>query len=154
MPLRAPVAILLGLLLCFAQSAARADGHASPELPRELQVIDRVVGQGKEVRPGVFVALHYTGYVYDPAAPEGKGRQFVSSRERGETWSYKYGVTRAIPGFEKGLRGMRAGGSRTIVVPAKLGYDGRKYPTPNDVPPKSALVFDVELIDVVPESAE
>jgi len=154
MPLRAPVAILLGLLLCFAQSAARADGPASPELPRELQVIDRVVGQGKEVRPGVFVALHYTGYVYDPAAPEGKGRQFVSSRERGETWSYKYGVTRAIPGFEKGLRGMRAGGSRTIVVPAKLGYDGRKYPTPNDVPPKSALVFDVELIDVVPESAE
>ena len=154
MPLRAPVAILLGLLLCFAQSAARADGPASPELPRELQVIDRVVGQGKEVRPGVFVALHYTGYVYDAAAPEGKGRQFVSSRERGETWSYKYGVTRAIPGFEKGLRGMRAGGSRTIVVPAKLGYDGRKYPTPNDVPPKSALVFDVELIDVVPESAE
>lgn len=154
MPLRAPLPILLGLLLCLAQPAARADEPASPELPRELQVTDHVVGEGKEVRAGAFVALHYTGYVYDPAAPERKGKQFVSSRERGETWSYKYGVTRAIPGFEKGLRGMRAGGSRTIVVPPKLGYDHRKYATPKDVPPGSALVFDVELIDVVPESAE
>lgn len=143
--------LLAALLLCWA-SAVRAD-QAPAAMPTELQVIDHMVGEGKEVRAGHFVALHYTGYLYDPQAVDHKGRAFIDSRERGETLTYKYGVTRAIPGFEKGLRGMRAGGKRTIIVPPKLGYDDRKYPTPKDVPPKSALVFDVELIDVVPEGA-
>jgi len=152
--MRALASSLFAALLFLACAAASAqEQEAAPAPPGQLETIDHVVGTGKEVRAGAFVALHYAGYVYDPAATERKGAKFVDSRERGEMLSYKYGVTRAIPGFERGLRGMKSGGKRTIVVPPRLGYDDRKYPTPKDVPPGSALVFDVELIDVVPESA-
>jgi hypothetical protein len=39
--------------------------------------------------------LHYTGWIYDPAAPEGKGKRYISSRDRGEPLSYVYGYERA-----------------------------------------------------------
>jgi FKBP-type peptidyl-prolyl cis-trans isomerase FkpA len=125
---------------------------ASP-LPTQLGFTDEVVGTGLEIRTGVFAVMHYTGWVYDPAAPNGKGRQFVSSRERGEPLSYVYGYGRAVQGLERGMKGMRAGGKRTIVIPPKLAYDELKHPSPPDVPKGSALVFEVELLNVVPQSA-
>ena len=74
-------------------------------------------------------------------------------RDQGESLSFVYGLKRVLPGLEKGLAGMRVGGRRTLVVPPDLAYDGLKYPRPTDVPANTALVFDVELIDVVPQSA-
>jgi FKBP-type peptidyl-prolyl cis-trans isomerase len=48
---------------------------------------------------------------------------------------------------------MKVGGTRTIIVPWKLGYDDLKYQRPPDIPARSALVFEVELLDVVPQGA-
>jgi FKBP-type peptidyl-prolyl cis-trans isomerase FkpA len=121
------------------------------ESPTEVQIADQVVGDGAEVRRGWFAIMHFTGWVYDEQAPEHKGRQFVDSRERGKPTTFVYGYQRALIGVEKGMLGMKVGGKRTIVVPPKLGYDELKYARPKDVPPKSALVFEVELLDVVPE---
>jgi FKBP-type peptidyl-prolyl cis-trans isomerase len=64
-----------------------------------------------------------------------------------------YGYERAIRGLERGMQGMRVGGKRTIVIPPKLGYQEPKHPYPLDVPKGSALVFEVELLDVVPQGA-
>ena len=140
----------LTLLLAFCFGCALAQDAA---LPDRLIVTDQEVGRGNEVRRGMFAVVHYTGWVYDPAAPDGKGKRYISSRERGEALSYVYGVGRAIRGFERGLQGMRVGGKRTIVIPPKLGYEEPKYPYPQDVPKGSALVFEVELLDVVPQGA-
>jgi FKBP-type peptidyl-prolyl cis-trans isomerase FkpA len=141
------------LLVSLALSARAEDAPPAAQQPDQLQIIDHVVGTGAEVRLGAFVVAHYSGFVYDPSAPDHKGQRFVSSRERGESLSYVYGYKRAVPGFERGIKGMRVGGSRTIIVPARLGYDDLKYQRPADIPPKSALVFDVELLDVVPQGA-
>jgi FKBP-type peptidyl-prolyl cis-trans isomerase len=53
-----------------------------------------------------------------------------------------------VAGLEAGMRGMKAGGQRSIVVPGNLGYDDFKYSKPRKVPLGSALVFEVELLDV------
>jgi FKBP-type peptidyl-prolyl cis-trans isomerase FkpA len=149
-----------GLLLLLALSAASI-GPASAadsvlELiasPDQLQTIDQTVGTGPVVRRGAWVVLHYTGWIFDPTAPDGRGAKFDSSRDRGESLSFLYGYKRALPGLENGLEGMRVGGRRTILVPPKFGYDGIKYPLPKDVPPRSTLVFEVDLNDVVAQSA-
>jgi FKBP-type peptidyl-prolyl cis-trans isomerase len=77
----------------------------------------------------------------------------VTSRDRVDPLSYVYGYGRAIRGFERGIRGMRGGGKRTIVIPPKLGYEEPKHPYPSDVPKGSALIFEVELLNVVPQGA-
>jgi len=122
-------------------------------LPEQIAVTDQQVGQGAELRKGVFAVLHYTGWIYDAGAPESKGKRYISSRDRGEPLSYVYGYERAIRGLERGMQGMRVGGKRTIVIPPKLGYQEPKHPYPADVPPGSALIFEVELLNVVPQGA-
>lgn len=140
---------LAGTLLVI--TLAGMQPAAAEDTPADVRITDQTVGDGAEIRRGWFAIMHFTGWIYDEQAPEHKGRQFVDSRERGQPTTFVYGYQRALIGVEKGMRGMKVGGKRTIVVPQKLGYDDLKYPTPKDVPPKSALVFDVELLDVVPQ---
>jgi len=60
--------------------------------------------------------------------------------------SFRLGLREVVPGMDKGLMGMRVGGSREITVPASMGY-GDKGAGP--IPPGSDLTFHVELIGVI-----
>lgn len=151
---RALCALLLPCAILLAEPAAGAESVLERTArPGQVEIIDHEVGTGRPIARNAFAVVHYTAWLYDPDAPDHKGRQFDSSRSRGESLSFVYGLKRVLPGLEKGLAGMRVGGRRRLVVPANLGYDGLKYPRPADVPAEAALVFDVELIDVVPQSA-
>lgn len=145
--------VFLGLTAAVWIQPAAGQNTPGTASPTAVAITENKVGNGREIRDGMFAVLHYTGWVYDPAAADGKGRQFVNSREKGESLSYVYGYGRAVRGLERGMEGMKAGGKRTIVIPPKLGYDGFKHPYPPEVPKNSALVFEVELIDVVPQGA-
>ncbi len=125
--------------------------HAAP--PTELEFKDIVAGTGEPVKRNAFAVMHFSAWVYDDAAPEFKGHQFGDSRKRGETVTWVYGLRRAIAGVEKGMVGMQAGGKRYVLIPAKLGYDGHKHVAPAGVPSNSPLVFEVELLSVVPQGA-
>jgi FKBP-type peptidyl-prolyl cis-trans isomerase FkpA len=111
--------------------------------------VDRVVGSGAEATRGRFVVIQYEGWVYDLNAPERKGLKFDSTIDRGYALSVLIGVNRMIPGVDRAVLGMKVGGRRTLLVPPKLGYGSRlAY---GMVPPDSTLLFEVELLDVVPE---
>jgi len=126
---------------------------AAADLPTQVSVTDHVVGTGKQLRRGTFAVLHYKGWIYDAGAVDGKGAQIIDTRSRGSTLSYVYGYGRALRGLERGMEGMQEGGKRTIVVPPKLAYDEIKHRSPPEVPPGSALIFEVELLEVVPQAA-
>ncbi len=51
-------------------------------------------------------------------------------------------------GWETGLLGMREGGKRTIFIPYQLAYG--ESGAGNLIPPKSNLIFDIEVIKVIP----
>jgi FKBP-type peptidyl-prolyl cis-trans isomerase FkpA len=147
-------ALLVSSATLFASAAAAGDSALERTVrPGQVEIIEREIGTGRPIAKHAFAVVHYTAWLYDPDAPDHKGREFASSRSRGESLSFVYGLKRVLPGLEKGLAGMRVGGRRTLVVPPNLGYDGLKYPRPADVPAQASLVFDVELIDVVPQSA-
>ena len=59
----------------------------------------------------------------------------------------EFGLDRVIPGFREGLQKIKKGGSAIIYVPAKLGYGNNPLP---GIPANSTLIFDVELLDVLP----
>ncbi|MFB7513233.1 FKBP-type peptidyl-prolyl cis-trans isomerase [Streptomyces sp. NPDC056144] len=110
------------------------------EAPTELTIRDLVVGDGLEAKPGRVVRVHYVGVTF------ASGKEFDASWDRGEPFKFAVGGGRVIKGWDRGIRGMKVGGRREIVVPPRLGY-GNQSPTPA-IPPGSTLVFVVDLLSV------
>jgi FKBP-type peptidyl-prolyl cis-trans isomerase FkpA len=112
----------------------------------ELKKIDVKQGAGTEAVAGRAVVVHYTGWLYDPSAPQGKGTKFDSSLDRKVPFGFILGSGRVIKGWDQGVVGMKVGGARTLVIPPQLGYGERG--AGGVIPPNATLIFDVELIDV------
>ena len=68
----------------------------------ELSKTDVVVGSGEEATAGKTVSVHYTGWLYDEAAPDHKGKKFDSSRDRGEPFEFRLGAGQVIKGWDQG----------------------------------------------------
>lgn len=107
---------------------------------------DRTAGAGAEARPGMMVSVHYTGWLYDPSAPETRGRKFDSSKDRGQPFEFQLGKGDVIAGWDEGVAGMKVGGTRILTIPSAMGYGARGAGA--DIPPNAGLVFEVELLGV------
>jgi FKBP-type peptidyl-prolyl cis-trans isomerase FkpA len=104
----------------------------------ELKIEDTTVGTGKEAVAGSKVKVHYLGTLLN-------GTKFDSSYDRGEPIEFTLGKGEVIEGWDKGLIGMHVGGKRKLTIPSSQAYGNNNLP---GIPGGSALVFEVELIDV------
>ncbi|UCC15718.1 MAG: FKBP-type peptidyl-prolyl cis-trans isomerase [Gammaproteobacteria bacterium] len=111
-----------------------------------LQVTDLAEGEGAAIAAGSVAVVHYTGWLYDPAAEDGKGKKFDSSVDRGKPFSFPLGAGRVIKGWDEGVAGMKVGGKRRLVIPAHMAYGERG--AGGAIPPGATLVFDVELLGI------
>ena len=140
-----PAAAVLALMCLLLPAPAAA-------APTDIEITDRIVGTGPEPRKGWFAIIRYTGWIYDEQAADKKGKKFINSDDRGAPVSFVYGFKRALPGLEKGMEGMKAGGQRTVIIPAKLAFKGSRQESPEGVSVDSNLIIDIELVDVVPQA--
>jgi len=83
------------------------------------------------------VLAHYHGTLID-------GTVFDSSVDRGEP--AQFGLSQVISGWTEGLQLMSVGDKWRLFIPAAMAY-GEASPTPA-IPPNSALIFDVELLEI------
>ena len=113
----------------------------------ELQKVDVLKGNGEGISAGQQAVVHYTGWLYEPGAPDHKGKQFDSSREGGKPFRFVIGAGRVIKGWEEGVQGMQPGGQRQLVIPASLGY-GEAGAGGGAIPPNATLLFDIELLAI------
>lgn len=111
-----------------------------------LQIEDVVVGDGAEARAGQRVKVHYTGWLYDPAADKSRGRKFDSSKDRGDPFVFGLGQGQVIRGWDEGVQGMKVGGTRVLTIPPEMGYGARG--AGGVIPPNATLVFEVDLLGV------
>ena len=107
---------------------------------------DHVIGTGETAVAGKTVHVHYTGWLFDAAAPDNKGQKFDSSHDRGQPLSFPLGAGRVIPGWDQGVAGMKVGALRKLTIPPHLAYGERGFSS--IIPPNSTLVFEVELLTV------
>jgi FKBP-type peptidyl-prolyl cis-trans isomerase len=107
--------------------------------PSGLWYTDVAAGQGEPAEAGRTVTVHYTGWLPN-------GTKFDSSRDRGEPFAFTLGAGQVIAGWDEGVKGMKVGGRRRLVLPPRLAYgDGGAPPA---IPPGATLVFDVEVLKV------
>lgn len=101
-------------------------------VPGKLQYLIVKEGQGAAVEPNFSPKIHYTGKYQD-------GTVFGTSEEMGGPITIPLNQT--IPGFSKGILGMKEGEKRRLFVHPDLGYG-----TSGQLPPNELLIFEVELI--------
>ncbi len=108
-----------------------------------LQYIDTIEGSGPEATKGQSVTVHYTGWLYNDGV---QGAKFDSSKDRNDPFVFGLGAGMVIRGWDEGVAGMKVGGSRTLIIPAALGYGARG--AGGVIPPNATLKFDVDLLGV------
>jgi FKBP-type peptidyl-prolyl cis-trans isomerase len=121
------------LLTCLFATPAAAQAT--------LNVKDIKVGTGKEAVTFSTVTVHYTGWLMN-------GTKFDSSHDRNQPFRFTIGGRQVIAGWDQGVKGMRVGGRRELIIPPHLGY-GRRG-AGNSIPPNSVLKFVVDLLAVNP----
>jgi FKBP-type peptidyl-prolyl cis-trans isomerase FkpA len=107
--------------------------------PIGLVIEDTVVGDGEVAATGRDVMVHYAGWLAN-------GTQFDSSREKQDPFEFTLGKKEVMDGWEEGLRGMRVGGTRRLVIPPELAYGHAG--AGDTIPPDETLTFEVELLRV------
>jgi len=107
----------------------------------EVQILEEVFGEGLEVANHSKVSVHYIGRLED-------NKEFDNSYKRNQPFQFQVGVRQVILGWETGLLGMKEGGKRTIFIPYNLAYGDSGVG--ELIPPKSNLIFEIELLNVSP----
>jgi FKBP-type peptidyl-prolyl cis-trans isomerase len=156
-----PRAVLFGLICAACSRVPEPDGGKSavleaeptasassaPQAPpapvvavTELKKEDQAPGKGPAAKTGDTVKVHYTGKLMN-------GTKFDSSLDRGDPFEFTLGQGMVIKGWDEGVVGMKKGGKRKLTIPADKAYgpSGR----PPTIPPNAALVFDIELVEIV-----
>jgi peptidylprolyl isomerase len=108
--------------------------------PTDLEITDITVGEGPEAAPGHRVSVQYVGVAYST------GTEFDSSWSRNEPFEFALGAGHVIAGWDRGVAGMKVGGRRRLVIPAKLGYGDRG--AGGVIKPGETLIFVVDLLGV------
>ena len=106
-----------------------------------LVVQDLIVGRGALAEAGSDIVVHYVGKLAD-------GTQFDSSRSRRDPLDFALGAGDVMKGLDQGVQGMRVGGLRKLTIPAELAYGDSGCG--GVIPAGATLVFDVELLEVLP----
>lgn len=123
----------------FLAKNKNKNGVVTTESGLQYKVITK--GEGPTPQDGDTVKLHYHGTLID-------GTVFDSSIDRGEPITMN--VDRFVKGFSEGLKLMPEGSKYTFYIPSELGYG--KRPMPN-IDANSILIFEVELLEINPETA-
>jgi peptidylprolyl isomerase len=108
--------------------------------PQSLVVKEIEKGSGEEAKSGDEVTVQYVGVDYK------NGKEFDSSWSRSEPFTFTLGSGQVIPGWEKGVEGMKVGGRRELIVPPQLGYG--KAGSPPAIGPNETLVFVIDLLEI------
>lgn len=120
-----------------------ANGEKEGVITTESGLQYQIVQEGDGPKPGATdrVKVEYRGTLID-------GTEFDSSYKRGEP--AEFGVSQVIPGWVEGLQLMNKGATYRFFIKSDLAYGASKGPG-GKLPPHSALIFDVVLLDVIPQ---
>ena len=103
-----------------------------------LKYRDMKVGKGKPVANGDKLFVYYVGQLDD--------KKVFDKCISGKGFDFEFGKGKVIKGWDMGMKGMKKGGKRKLIIPSKLAY-GAAGSEPN-IPPNAQLTFTIELRNI------
>ncbi|GAB5559767.1 MAG: FKBP-type peptidyl-prolyl cis-trans isomerase [Synoicihabitans sp.] len=138
---RAKIAEEQAKAVAYLEANKARDGVMVTDTGLQYEIL--TAGEGPKPQPTDRVKVHYHGTLID-------GTVFDSSVQRGTP--AEFGVTQVIAGWVEGLQLMPVGSKWKLHIPPALGYGDRGQ---GSIPGGAALVFEVELLEIVtPAAAE
>jgi FKBP-type peptidyl-prolyl cis-trans isomerase len=114
---------------------SKPSGKANELITRDLEV-----GDGDEIAVGKLAAVDYKGWLF------ANGDVFDSTWGKGgKPVQFIFGAGQVIKGWDEGLKGMKVGGRRELIVPSELAYGDHGQAS---IPPNAPIVFVVDLLAV------
>jgi peptidylprolyl isomerase len=108
--------------------------------PSKLVKEDIVKGKGRAAKAGDSLTMHYVGIAFST------GEQFDASWDTGTPFGpFQLGTGQVIPGWDRGIVGMRVGGRRKLVIPPELAYGSQGQ---GPIGPNETLIFVVDLLAI------
>lgn len=111
---------------------------ASTRTPSGLYYRDLTVGTGTTLAVGQTVGVYYVGSLSN-------GTTFDQLKAPATPLSFRIGSGQVIAGFDEGVRGMKVGGRRQLLIPPDLAYGSRDT---GAIPGNSVIVFVVDAVSV------
>ncbi|RKN38177.1 FKBP-type peptidyl-prolyl cis-trans isomerase [Streptomyces hoynatensis] len=108
--------------------------------PADLEIKDIWQGDGAVAQPGAQVSVHYVGVAFST------GEEFDASWNRGAPLRFQLGAGQVIPGWDRGVQGMRVGGRRQLIIPPHLAYGDAG--AGGRIKPGETLIFVCDLVSV------
>jgi peptidylprolyl isomerase len=108
--------------------------------PRRLVKENIVKGNGRTAKAGDRITVQYVGVAFST------GEEFDASWNTGRPFSFRLGAGQVIPGWDRGIVGMKVGGRRKLTIPPELAYGAEGAPP--DIAPNETLVFVVDLVKI------
>jgi len=110
--------------------------------PSGLQFVDLRPGTGrKSPEAGQTCAVLYRGWLYNDKQ---RGALFDQAQNPRQPFHFKLGQGQVIPGWDEGVKTMKAGGKRALIIPPALAYGDQG--AGGVIPPGATLLFEVELV--------
>jgi peptidylprolyl isomerase len=106
--------------------------------PKKLVVEDLIQGKGPAAKAGDQIRVNYVGVSFK------SGEEFDSSFKTGRPFELALGAGMVIPGWDRGLVGMKVGGRRRLTIPPDLAYG--EQGSPPAIGPNETLVFVIDLL--------
>jgi len=107
--------------------------------PKTLESADLIKGTGTAAAPGDNVKVQYVLATYSSG-------KVIQSSWTSQPFTFTLGAGQVIPGWDKGVVGMKVGGRRELIIPPSLGY-GASSPGAG-IAPNDTLVFVIDLLQV------
>jgi len=107
--------------------------------PSTLENADLIAGRGPAVAPGNTVTVQYVLATYSSGT-------VIQSSWTSQPFSFTLGAGQVIPGWDKGVAGMKVGGRRELIIPPSLGYGSQSPGT--GIAVNDTLVFVIDLLKV------
>lgn len=122
-----------------AEAAATPEAYKPGSDVKQLVTTDLITGIGQPVEPGDCLTVKYYGTLAS------NGTMFDQNFDQPLGLQFPVGQSQVIPGWDEGLLGMRAGGTRRLIIPSELAYRDQASGT---IPANSDLVFVVQLLKI------